>query len=141
VVSPALFIFSGAVFALGFVALAAWKFLPATTFGKYGGWIALAGISGSLAAFLIKTLKEASAHDRFDACHNDIETVFNELEDAEEEQARLDKALSLKGGSVVLRLQHAERHLAELERILPVESQHREVAQAMTSADRRLKLA
>jgi uncharacterized protein YhaN len=38
-------------------------------------------------------------------------------------------------------LQHAERHLAELERVLPVESQRREAAQEITSAERRLKLA
>jgi uncharacterized protein YhaN len=49
--------------------------------------------------------------------------------------------LSLHGGPVALRLQHAERHLAELERIIPVESQRQEVAQEINSAERRHKLA
>ena len=40
-----------------------------------------------------------------------------------------------------MRLQYAEQHLAELERVLPVESQRREVAQSITSAERRAKLA
>jgi uncharacterized protein YhaN len=40
-----------------------------------------------------------------------------------------------------LRLEHAERHLAELERMLPVESQRREAASEMTAAERRVKMA
>ena len=62
-------------------------------------------------------------------------------EEAEAEQAKLDSELQLHGGPVAHRLQHAERHLAELERIIPVESQRREVAQELSSADRRVKLA
>ena len=141
VVPLGLFIFLGAVFSLGFVALAAWWFLPATTLGKYGAWIAGAGIAGSAIAFLVKFLTEASAFDRFDACHQQIENVVDQLDASEEEHARLDTELSLHGGPIALRLQHAERHLAELERILPVESQRREAAQEITSAERRQKLA
>src|SRR3954453_12387953 len=54
VVSLELFIALGAAFAGGFVALAAWWFLPSTVFGKYGGWIALAGIGTSIISFLVK---------------------------------------------------------------------------------------
>ena len=141
VVPLGLFIFLGTVFSLGFVALAAWWFLPATRLGKYGAWIAGAGIAGSAIAFLVKFLTEASAFDRFYACHHQIENVVDQLDASEEEQARLDTELSLHGGPIALRLQHAERHLAELERILPVESQRREAAQEITSAERRQKLA
>jgi uncharacterized protein YhaN len=141
VVSLELFMFLGTFFVGGFVALAAWWYLPATAFGKYGGWIAVAGIGGSIISFLIKFLTESSAFDRFDACHYEIETALDQLEDAEAEQAKLDQELSLHGGPVALRLQHAERHLAELERIIPVESQRQEVAQEINSAERRHKLA
>jgi uncharacterized protein YhaN len=141
VVPLGLFLFLGTMFSAGFVALAAYWFLPATALGKYGGWIALAGIGGSIVAFLIKFLVEASAFDRFDSCHHEIETVLNQIEDAEVEQSQLDQELSLHGGSVALRLHHAEQHLAELERVLPVEGQRREVAQEITNAERRHKLA
>jgi uncharacterized protein YhaN len=67
--------------------------------------------------------------------------VLKQIEGAEEEQARLDRELPLTEGSAGLRLQHAERHLAELERILPVESQRREAASEIASTERRLKLA
>ncbi|MEX0611068.1 MAG: hypothetical protein WD229_03015, partial [Pirellulales bacterium] len=84
---------------------------------------------------------EDSAADRFDACHKQIDLVLNQIEEADEEQARLDRELPLTEGSVAMRLQHAERHLAELERVLPVESQRREAAQEITAAERRAKLA
>ncbi len=141
VVSLELFIFLGTLFAGGFVALATWWFLPATVFGKYGGWIALAGIGGSIISFLVKFLHESSAFDRFDSCQYEIESALGQLEEAEAEQSRLDQELQLHGGSVALRLQHAERHLAELERIVPVESQRQEAAQEIDSAERRHKLA
>jgi uncharacterized protein YhaN len=141
VVSLELFIALGTAFAGGFVALAAWWFLPGTVFGKYGGWIALAGIGTSIISFLIKFLHESSAYDRFDACQYEIETALDELEQSEAEQTKLDQELSLHGGPVALRLQHAEQHLAELERIIPVESQRQEVAQEIDSAERRHKLA
>jgi uncharacterized protein YhaN len=40
-----------------------------------------------------------------------------------------------------MRLEHAQRHFAELERVLPVESKRREAAQEITAAERRLELA
>src|SRR3954469_24114609 len=83
VVSLELFMFLGTLFVGGFVALAAWWFLPATVFGKYGGWIAVAGIGGSIVSFLIKFLAESSAYDRFDACHYEIETALDALETAD----------------------------------------------------------
>jgi uncharacterized protein YhaN len=141
VVPIGLFSWLMAVFVLGFVALGAWWLVPAATLGRYGGWIAAIGIGGSVFAWLFKYFAEDSAADRFDACHRQIELVLKQIEEAEEEQARLDRELPLTEGSVALRLQHAERHLAELERMLPVESQRREAANEITACERRLKLA
>jgi uncharacterized protein YhaN len=141
VVPVGLFSWLLAVFVLGFVALGAWWLVPSVTLGKYGGWIAAIGIGGSIFAWLFKYFAEDSAADRFDACHKQIELVLKQIDDAEEEQARLDRELPLTEGSAALRLQHAERHLADLERILPVESQRREAASEIAAAERRLKLA
>jgi uncharacterized protein YhaN len=141
VVPMGLFSWLLAVFVLGFVSLGAWWLVPAAALGKYGGWIAAIGIGGSIFAWLFKYFAEDSAADRFDACHKQIEMVLKQIEGAEEEQSRLDRELPLTDGSAALRLQHAERHLAELERVLPVESQRREVVNEIASAERRLKLA
>jgi uncharacterized protein YhaN len=141
VVPMGLFTFLLVVFVIGFVALAAWWLMPASMIGKYGGWIAAIGIGGSICAWLYKFFAETAAADRFDACHHQIEAALRQAEDAEEEQERLNRELKIAQGSVATRLQHAERHLAELERVLPVESQRREAAQEITACERRVKLA
>jgi uncharacterized protein YhaN len=141
VVPIGLFSWLMAVFVLGFVALGVWWLVPSTALGRYGGWLAAIGIGGSIFAWLFKFFAEDSAADRFDACHRQIELVLKQIDEAEEEQARLDRELPLTDGSVAIRLQHAERHLAELERMMPVESQRREVASEITAAERRLSLA
>src|SRR5690606_2265243 len=51
------------------------------------------------------------------------------------EQDVLDEDLPLKEGSVVVRLQHAEKHLEELERMLPVEAERRKANQRTASAE------
>ena len=63
------------------------------------------------------------------------------MREAEAERDQLDRELPLTDGSVQMRLEHAQRHLAELERVLPVESKRREAAQEITAAERRLELA
>jgi len=141
VVSIELFVLLATMFILGGMGIVAWWFLPATMLGKSGAWFGLGGFAMAIAAILIKFLRETSATDRFDQCQYQIETILDKVEDAEAEKSEIDAVLSLSGGSVALRLQHAERHLAELERILPVETQRREVAQALSSAVRRLKQA
>jgi uncharacterized protein YhaN len=141
VVPMGLFSWLMAVFVLGFVALGVWWLVPAAALGRYGGWLAAVGIVGSVFAWLFKYFAEDSAADRFEACHRQIEMVLKQIDEAEEEQALLDRELPLTEGSVALRLQYAERHLAELERMLPVESQRREAAHEITACERRLKLA
>src|SRR5262249_43465058 len=92
-------------------------------------------------AWLFKYFVEDSAADRLDACHRQLEMVAKQIHEAREEQRELDIELPVTEGSVEMRLQHAERHLAELERMLPVESRRREAAQEIGAADRRLELA
>lgn len=141
VVPIGLFSWLLAVFVLGFLALGLWWFVPSRALGQYGGWLAAIGIGGSVFAWLFKFFAEDSAADRFEACHRQIDLALKQIDEADDERARLDRELPLTDGSVAIRLQHAERHLAELERILPVESQRREAANEMGAAERRLKLA
>ncbi|MFO0789770.1 MAG: AAA family ATPase [Pirellulales bacterium] len=135
-----LFVFLLMLFALGISLVVAW-WLPGQILGPYGGVAAIAGLVLSVGTAMTKFLRETSATDRFDQCHYQIESLLDKVVALEDEQTELDRHLGLTGGSVAIRLQHAERHLAELERIIPVESQRREVAQAKDSAERRVELA
>ncbi len=141
VVPMGLFSWLLAVFVTGFVAVGVWYMMPAATLGKYGGWIAAIGIVGAIFAWLFKYFAEDSAADRFDACHRQIEMVAEQIDEAEEERTQLDRELPLTDGSVALRLQYAEKHLSELERVMPVEGQRREIAQEIGASERRVKLA
>jgi uncharacterized protein YhaN len=141
VIPIGIFSWLAVVFIASCVAIAAWWVVPASTFGKYGAWVGIAGIAGSIFALVFKQILEYSASSRFDDCHQQLDTLLKQIDDAQDEQARLDRELPLTEGSAALRLQYAEQHLAELERVLPVESQRREAAQAITSAERRAKLA
>ncbi len=141
VVPIGLFSWLLAVFVIGFVMMAAWYLMPKSMLGQYGGWIAAIGIGGAVFAWLFKYFVEDSAADRLDACHRQLELVAKQMHEAEAERDQLDRELPLTDGSVQLRLEHAQRHLAELERVLPVESKRREAAEEISSAERRLELA
>jgi uncharacterized protein YhaN len=144
VVPMGLFLWLLAAFVTGALAVAVWWFVPESTLGiyaRYGGWIAAIGMGGSIFAWLFKYFVEDSAADRFDACHQQLELVLGQIKEAEAERKRLNAELPLADGSAALRLEQAERHLAEMERMLPVESQRREAAQEILAAERRLQLA
>jgi uncharacterized protein YhaN len=130
-----------ALFVLGFVLLALWYLVPRSVLGQYGWWLAAAGAGGSIFAWLFKYFVEESAVERLDACHRQLTVIAKQVHDAQAEQTELDAELPATEGSAAMRLVHAERHVAELERMLPVESRRREAAQEMTAAERRLQLA
>jgi len=141
VVPVGLFSWLLAVFVIGFVMMAAWYLMPSNSLGQYGGWIAGIGIVGAIFAWLFKYFVEESAADRLAECHHQLELMAKQLRDSEEERQDLDRELPLTEGSVQMRLEHAQRHLTELERVLPVESKRREAAAEITAAERRLELA
>ncbi len=139
-----LFVWLLGIVALGGLAVGVWLLLPPSvlgSYGKYAGWFAGIGVIGALLAFFFKWVVEDSASDRFDACHRQLETVLQQIKQAEVERKQLDREMPMAEGAAALRLEHAERHLAELQRVLPIESQHREAAEESTAAERRLQLA
>ncbi|HEY4232742.1 MAG TPA: AAA family ATPase [Lacipirellulaceae bacterium] len=130
-----------ALFVLGFMLLALWYLEPRSALGQYGWWLAAAGAGGSIFAWLFKYFVEESAVERLDACHRQLSVVAKKVHEVQAEQRELDGELPVGEGSSAMRLAHAERHLAELERLLPVESRRREAASEMTAAERRVQLA
>lgn len=141
VVPVSLFSWLLAVFVIGFVMMGAWYMLPTSMLGQWGGWVAAIGVGGVVIALVLKYLLEDSASDRLDACHSQLDLLAKQIHGSEQERDQLDRELPLTEGSVQLRLEHAEKHLAELERVLPVESKRREAAEEIVAAERRLELA
>lgn len=98
------------------------------------------GQAGALLAFIsvlvpfLRWASEARMADDQDNVHRQIEELTRRLNAAREEKQQLDEDLPVADGSVVLRLQTAEKHLAELEDMLPVESERRRATETSRAA-------
>ncbi|QDU91155.1 hypothetical protein Pla175_45750 [Pirellulimonas nuda] len=136
-----LFALLGGVFVLGVVMCGVWWWYPTSAFGEWGGWVALIGIMGSVISLLVSYFLHDSAEEQFDAAHRQLEVVERQLEEAKRDKQKLDVELPMTDGSVVIHLQSAERHLAELEHMAPVENQRRAADQEVLSAEQQYESA
>lgn len=109
-------------------------------FSTSSAWWPLAFLA-ALGAVFARYLLEDSRAMELDACRQQIEMANKQIETALGEQNVLDEDLPLKEGSVVVRLQHAEQHLEELERMLPVEAERRKASLKTKSAEEYFKSA
>ncbi|BBO32341.1 AAA family ATPase [Lacipirellula parvula] len=130
-----------AAFVAGALMLGVWLLVPDSPFGKYGSLVALVGIGGAAFAWVFKYFADDAAADKLDACQRQMEVVGKQIADAEREKQQVDAELPMTDGSVVLRMQAAERHLAELENVLPVEAQRKQAGGEVANAETRLKQA
>lgn len=123
---------------LGGLMLGAWAWLPNTVFGNIGGLLALGSFGMIVFCFIFKFFAEDSAADKLDACQRQLDVVARQIKEAEREKKKLDAGLPITDGSVLIRLQAAERHLAELENVLPVEAQRKQAGHEVSTAESRL---
>ncbi|MGI9457184.1 MAG: ATP-binding protein, partial [Aeoliella sp.] len=126
-----LYVFWGACVFGAAALIAAWALTEGRPeLGQAGA--VLAAISVVIPFF--RWANEARVSDDLDNVHRQIDTLNRQLTETRTEKDQLDKELPVADGSVVLRLQTAERHLADLEDILPVESDRRRATEASRSA-------
>ncbi len=130
-----------ATFVIGALMLGVWALVPNSPFGKYGGLIALVGVGGAAFAWVFKYFADDAAAEKLDACQRQMEVIAKQVAEAQREKAEVDAELPMTDGSVVLRLQAAERHLAELENVLPVEAQRKQAGGEVQNADARVRQA
>lgn len=115
----------------------------------FWSWIAFSSSStlwplaflGALGAVFARYLLEDSRATELDSCRQQIEVANKQIDAALKDQDVLDEELPLKEGSVLVRLQHAEQHLEELERMLPVEAERRKASMKTASAEEYLRSA
>lgn len=109
----------------------------------FWSWISPLGASrfwpiafiAALGCLFLRYLLEDNRATELDACRQQLNDALRKVKEAVNETKGLDAELPLKEGSVVLRLQHAETHLEELERMLPVEAERRKASQRTASAE------
>ncbi len=123
---------------LGGLLMGVWLWWPGSPLGSAGSLIALGGLATAIFCFIFKHFTEESAADQLDACQRQIEVVTRQIEEAEQARQQLDAELPMAEGSISMRLEAAERHLAELEGVLPVEAQRRQAGHEVLAAESRL---
>jgi uncharacterized protein YhaN len=123
----------GAVFVVGVVLVMAGLFMPASITGSVGWAMALLGLGGSGAAGLGKVMLERSNTRQLESCQKQINMLQLQIQQAHEERDALDKRLPRGGGPMASRLEAAQRELAALEELVPLDTRRaaaRQQAQA-----------
>ncbi len=115
-----------------------WWWYPNNPFGNASGILLLISCVMIGFSFVFKWFIEESAADKLDACQRQMDVVAQQIKEAEREKQKLDAGMPMTDGSVLLRLQAAERHLAELENVLPVEAQRKQAGHQVSTAESRL---
>ena len=116
------------------VALFAVGLLANATVSAWIGGIMLAVL---IALRIFKYVGEEQIAARRESNDRQVELVQKQLHETRIEKDELERELGSVEGSVVVRLQAAERHLAELEKLLPIDSRLREARREAEAAQRR----
>jgi uncharacterized protein YhaN len=132
----------GGLFVCGVLMILAGFFLPESIVGTTGGWgMAFLGVAGVVAAAMGKRSMEQAAEKQLATCEKQVETLHVQMRQAKKERDELDEQLPKGGGPTEARLAAAEKKLAQLEGIIPLESQRKVVSQGAASVKQRAKEA
>lgn len=131
----------GAVFVLGVVLVMTGLFMPTSIVGSAGWALALLGLAGSGAAGFAKVMLERSNARQLETCRKQINMLQLQVQQAKEEREALDRQLPGGGGPVAGRLEAAERQLAALEELLPLDARRTAARQEARAAAGRVTQA
>ena len=131
----------GAAFVVGVVLVLAGLLMPTSITGSLGWALALLGLAGSGAAGFGKVMLERSNVQQLDACRKQLEILRLQVQQTNEDRDALDAQLPRGGGPIVSRLQAAERDLAALEELTPLDTRRATARQEAGAAEARLAQA
>ena len=126
----------GGIFVLGVVLILAGLFMKSLV-GSVGWALGTLGLVGTIAAVAAKFVLERSAEKQLAACERQIDMLRLQIRQAKDERTELDALLPTGGGPPTVRLEAAERRLAELEDLLPLETRTRAARQDHDTAAER----
>jgi uncharacterized protein YhaN len=128
----------GAVFVLGVVLILAGLFMPASITGSMGWALAVLGLAGGGATVSGKYLLEKSRASRLDSCQKQLAILQSQQQQAKSEREQLDSQLPLGGGPMAVRLDAAEKDLAALEELVPLDTRRNSARQQAAAAGTRI---
>ncbi|MBN2578422.1 MAG: hypothetical protein JXB10_05475, partial [Pirellulales bacterium] len=127
----------GAVIVLGLTLGLAGFLLPQTPVGTIGFGLALLGFGTAVAAVGVKYLLEKTHARQLESLQKQLVLLTSQTEQSQEERAALDRQLPPGGESLAGRLEAAERDLAALEELMPLETRRSAARQEADDAGRR----
>lgn len=131
----------GGVFVAGVVLVFAGLFMSASIIGPIGWALALLGLAGSGAAAFGKVMLERSNVHQLDGCQKQLGVLQLQCQQTKEDRDALDAQLPRGGGPIAGRLQTAERELATLEELTPLDTRRSTARQEVEAAKRRTREA
>jgi len=131
----------GCLFVLGLLMLMAGLFVPASLLGSWGWPLAFIGLAASGIAAATKFLVERTNAQRLEDCQKQIHMLQLQLKQAKQERDVLDEQLPKGGGPMTMRLQAAEKELAALEELVPLNAKRQAAMQEAEAAAERARQA
>ena len=129
----------GGVFVFGVTLILAGFFLPAAA--GFGWAMSLLGIAGAAAAAGGKYWYERNQVRRSEDNEKQLALVNSQIEQAEQERDELDSRLPTGGGPLAVRLDAAERRFAEIESLVPLDTDRQVADTRRDSASSRARAA
>jgi len=132
----------GGLFVAGvlMVLLTLWNFFsPGSLVGSLGWPLASFGLVFTGVAIVAKIFLERSNARQLDACQRQIRMLRSQKQQLQEEREALDRQLPRGNGDLDARLEAAERQLAGLEELVPIDAQREAVRQESEVAAGRVK--
>lgn len=129
----------GIPFVLGAMLALAGIFLPAV--GAVGMWLSVIGLLGVVGSAGGKFWIERSHRRRLEDTQRQLGLLQSQIRHTQEERETLDKQLPRGGGPLVSRLEAAEKELAALEELVPLDTRSGAARADRESAERNLERA
>ncbi len=131
----------GGVFVIGVVLLMAGLLIPGSIAEVWGWCLALLGLSATICSVATKFLLERANARRLETCQKQLHALQGQLKQAAQERTTLDEQLPAGSGTAASRLATAEKELAALEELVPIDSQRKSMKQAAEEASQRVRQA
>lgn len=131
----------GSVFVFGIMLVLGAAFLGSSFLGPAGWTVAVLGLMATIVAIIARFVYERASTSELEACRHQVAMLDAQLSHATEERDQLDAKLPRGGGPILTRLQNAEKDLAALEELLPIDARREGAEQEAALVRPRVKAA
>lgn len=128
----------GVVFVLGVVLIFTGLLMSTAVTGSLGWAMAVLGLAGIGAAVGGKLMIERSNAQQFEGCQKQLGVLQLQIQQAKTDRDALDSQLPQNGGLLASRLQSAEKELAALEELAPLDTRRSAARQEAEAVERRI---